>query len=203
MARQRSMIAGMTDYTGVPLDDILQHMRAWRENLTGDVVALGHMAARLQALPDGPEKGGGRDHARYFSDLLGRYIADFDRLIAELPAGVRPRHVEMVGQLFESSRQAEDSCVLFKQRYRLDMRGDEDPAVAICSEIYVRTREAVIDLLDLSNVLLRLQTYVGEPAIVSPSAPISDALELKPNVFGLGINLNYIIGKFIRRKPSK
>jgi hypothetical protein len=195
-------MAGMTDYTGVPLDDILEHMRAWRENLATDVVALGNMLARLQALPDGPEKGGGRDHAMYFVDLLGRYMADFDRLIAEIPTGVRPRHVEMVRQLSDSSRGAEDLCVLFKQRYRLDMRGDDEPAIALCSEIYVRTREAVIDLLDLSNVLPRLQTYVAEPASVSPSAPLADALELKPNMFGLGINLNYIISRLMRRKPS-
>jgi hypothetical protein len=31
MVHKRSIMAGMTDYTGVSLDDILVHLREWKE----------------------------------------------------------------------------------------------------------------------------------------------------------------------------
>jgi len=60
--------------------------------------------------------------------------------------------------------------------------------------IYAETRDQIIDYQDLSNVRYRLQALVGIPPETEREAMKDiDALELKPNFFGLGINLNHII----------
>ena len=207
MVRPRSLFAGDTDYTGVPLADIIAHLEGWRAALREDIAVSNNIRQRLLLNAQSPAVRDGEEFADYFVDLFERFAGDFDRLLGELPRGVRQRHVEIVAQMYRAARDADTFCVRFKQRHNLDALSPNDPVQNILAEFYRLNRDAVINMFDLSNVISRLKTYVEEgsarveasltvPGVEAPSA--LNALELKPNFFGLGMNLNYLIDRWLR-----
>lgn len=116
MPRPRSLFAGDTDYTGVALADIIEHLTDWRDVLGTDAVAFKNIGSRIAALPPSALKTEAVAHAHYFADLCSRFAYDFSRLVREIPHGVDERHIETLQQLFVSSREAEERCIRFKQR---------------------------------------------------------------------------------------
>ena len=202
MTIKRSLFVGDTDYTGVPLDDILEHFRDWKAGLETDLVMIENLRARIaQELSAPADRNAGVEFLNYIRDRFSRYVGDFTRLLDEVPYGVHERHVAILEQLCEDARRVDDGCVLFKQRNNLegvDFAGD-DPQ-ALLADMYAALRDSVVDLFDLCNVIPRLRTFVGAPSSVrAPETSITGVLELKPNLFGLGLNLNYLFDKFLRR----
>jgi hypothetical protein len=183
------MFPGSTDYTGVDLEDILADLRDWRDGLAHADVFLGNVRARLAKITgDDAMVKDGLGYLDYFTDLFRRYHSDFLRVLPELPRGVRDRHVTTLRQLYESSRTEETYCVNFKQTHYLDALVSSNEAQMTLAEIYAFTRDEVVNLRDLGNVVHRLAAFVTDESVEGPS----NALELKPNFFGLGLNLNYV-----------
>jgi hypothetical protein len=191
MSRPRSLFSGDTDYTGVSLADILEHLGHWHEGFESDIEYLGNVRRRLTALEplDGNEVRLGLEFLDHFVDLFTRYRDDVARLERDLPDSVMERHVQLTRQLRQSAVTEEKLCVLFKQQHYLDALVPSNRVQNTLAEIYRCTRDTVIGMRDLSNVATRLETYVGTQAPRAESAV--NALELKPNVFGIGVNLNY------------
>jgi len=205
MSHRRSIFAGMTDYTGVDLDTIVEHLKEWKENtdktiksLEGYIVLVRENWDRL----DGP--GDIESYLRFFIDLFKRYSVDFTRLINELPFNIEKRHVDILEQIYESSKLEEKQCVSFKHDHIVRSLKDESLRYSLIDKIYEDTRNMIIDYKDLSKFAYRLKTFVGtkRKELETPLAGI-DALELKPNIFGIGINLNHLIKRFFRIYKSK
>src|SRR3954471_19654986 len=102
MTRSRSIMAGMTDYTGVPLTDILEHFADWRAGLDYSVMGLGNIRARLATHTEDRRAADGLGFLDHFVDLFRRFADDCGRLATEMPTGVRTRHVAVVSQMYES-----------------------------------------------------------------------------------------------------
>ena len=181
----------MTDYTAVSLDDILDHLRDWEDACKRDAQRLSDIGARIAHRVSTGSSSEGIAFCEDFSDWFTRYKADIARLRAELPHGVRERHLELLRQLYQGSKEADAGCVQFKRDHRLDARDPRDELQNTLAEAYRVARDGVINVFDLSNVIPRLRTFVSEAAEAPGDA--MDALELKPNLFGLGVNLNYLI----------
>lgn len=191
MPRRRALMAGGTDYTGVSLTDILEHLRDWRrwtaetiEKLEGYRSDVERRAELLEA-PREVER-----YINYFVDLLDRYLSDLDRVIKELPSRVRPRHVEIVEQIYRSSRHEEDRCVQFKQDY-LERQIQHNEVRGLLEHIYAESRDQLIDFRDFSNLAPRLRTFVADPA-TADQEPI---FVLRPNLWGVGLNLRPLWGR--------
>lgn len=93
MTRPRSILPGDTDSTGVPLGDILDHLRAWSDVLTEESMYLGNVRRRLALLGESASVRDGLEFPDYGGDLFERYSGDVDRLRAELTTLVVPRHI--------------------------------------------------------------------------------------------------------------
>ncbi len=67
----------------------------------------------------------------------------------------------------------------------------------LLDDIYAETRDEIINYADLHNVIPRLKTYIGSKLKQEDNHGLTiddtEAIELKPNIFGIGLNLNYII----------
>lgn len=187
----------MTDYTGVTLADILAHFRDWQVGLQDSVAVLGNIRTRLESAGPDPRISDGLETIDAFIDLFDRYLDDFERLLKEMPRGVLPRHIETVRQLYESAAFEEGQCVAFKRNYHLDALQDRDRVQNIFAEVYRLTRDELIDMKDLSNVVSRLRAVAVTPGeVAAPSDSAVNALELKPNFFGVGLNLNWMIDRW-------
>ena len=183
MPRKRAMIAGMTDYTGVGMEDILAHFRDWQRMTEETIPALRQLRkkveSRLEVFEDPTDV---LDYIDHFCDLFERYASDFRRLVEELPRGVRESHVETVSQLYSSSRLEDKECVDFKREFiQHGLRNEQ--ARPTLDAIYSETRNTVIDYRDLSNLVARLRAFS-----TSPPQP-AELLQLRPSFHGVGIDL--------------
>jgi hypothetical protein len=109
---------------------------------------------------------------------------------------VRQAHVELVEQLYRSTRIEDRNCFGFADEYINTALRDER-ARPLLDEIYGKTRDQIADLMDLSNVRSRRLTFVDLPTEERFSP--NEALHLKPNIFGFGFNVNYI-WKWVKTK---
>jgi diguanylate cyclase (GGDEF)-like protein len=161
---RRSTIAGMTDYTGVPLGDIFSHIGDWRDETVHCVEELRRLDREVEAHQERLDWSDDiREYIAFFIDLLGRYVGDFDRLLRDMPLSVSDAHVEVIRQIYESSRHEEDRCVTFKREHII--RGLKDEKLRwLVDEIYSQSRGMLIDYRDLSNIVPRLRTFVGTVA---------------------------------------
>jgi ribosomal protein S18 len=197
MGTLRSAWRGGTDYTGVPLDDICVHLRAWRESTRELIHRLKNYESqvtqnvkRIEYVDDV------KDFILLSIDLFSRFLSDYDRLLAEIPTGVTEAHVEIISQIVRRSDYHEKSCVQFKHDH-IERNLKDESMRQLLDRIYSDTANEIVNYSDLHNVIPRLRTYIGSRPKGGDkyrlSAEDADVLELKPNVFGIGLNLNYVI----------
>jgi pyrimidine deaminase RibD-like protein len=164
----RALFAGMTDYTGIPLEIILSHLEKWRNNSTSTVDTLNRLENQVLACEDRldfPREI--LEYISFFRDLFSRYAADFDRLLNELPNGVTSAHVELLQQLYKSAVFEERLCIRFKKEH-IERRLKEESLRGLIDRIYAESRDMLIDCKDLSNLAPRLTTFVGTQRRNSP-----------------------------------
>jgi GGDEF domain-containing protein len=159
--RKRSLMAGMTDYTGVSMDVILAHLRDWRDETAGAIEALRRLDRAVdQHRNDLNWPDEIRGYVEFFIDLLGRYLGDFDRLLSEMPRLVTAAHVEIVQQIYDSASHEEEYCLRFKRDHIVRPMKDEELRW-LGDDIYEQSKSMMIDYHDLSNLVRRLRTFVA------------------------------------------
>jgi|GEM_PF-5550601 len=197
MARQRSVFRGGTDYTGVSLKDIFEHFKEWRDSTQELIQKLTEYKSQVT------ENKNKLNHSEDITDfidisidLFKRFLSDYDRLLLDIPKGVTEAHIEILDQIVNRSDYHEDYCVQFKHEHIEKSLLDESMR-PLLDDIYADTRNEIINYADLKNVITRLKTYVGIKLKWEDNAGLTindtEALELKPNIFGIGLNLNYIL----------
>ena len=206
MTRRRSIVRGGTDYTGVSLEDIFEHLKDWRVS-TEEL--LRNLKKHKFKVIENKYKIEMADAVISFIDasidIFNRFLYDFDRILAELPSQVTESHIEIISQILRGSEFHENYCVRFDQDHIEKSLRDESMR-PLLDAIYADTRDEIINYSDLSNVMPRLRTYIGSGLKKSGrriSADDIEAFELKPNLFGIGLNLNYIIKKVKRLFAKK
>lgn len=194
--RVRSYLAGMTDYTGISLEDVHAHLRDWLANTDKTIDVLRGYREKVEnesnLLKNPREVISFIDH---FVDLFTRYRNDLERLMTETKNEVTASHIEIVNQLYKSSMLEEQSTIRFRDDWVYKTLPHEEMR-PLLDGIYGNTRDMLIDYRDLSNLTPRLKTFVRGGSSSSEAFP---ELHLKPNMFGIGININRILGRLLGR----
>jgi hypothetical protein len=210
MTRQRSEIQGGTDYTGISLPDIYEHLRQWRKSTNELIQKLTKYKSQVIIEQNKIDYADDViDFIELSIDLFSRFLSDYDRLLAEIPRGVTEIHIEIISQIVTRSDYHERSCVQFKHNH-IEKNLRDESMRPLLDHIYAETRGEVINYSDLHNVIPRLKTYIGSKLKGDDRHRLTvddtDFLELKPNVFGIGLNLNYVIkrlkGMFSKGLPN-
>lgn len=200
MGHQRSLLAGMTDYTGVSLSDILADFENWLKLTSETVEKLQRYAGKIEknkSLIENPREV--LSFIYFFIDLFERYRNDLEKLLREMPDGIVDAHIETVKQLYESSKLEEDYTIRFKSDWICKSLLHEEMR-PLLDDIYGDTRNLIVDYRDLSNVVKRLR------ALLRPQTESDEVLkdfQLKPNFFGIGVNLNRVFARFRKGKKNK
>lgn len=195
MAYERHYLAGWTDYTGVSLEDIVRHLGDWANSTRDTIDRLKGYRRRTTesaALLENPIEVLG--YLDFFIDLFGRYLADIERLLIEIPSGVTEAHLQIVDQIYRSVKREDDGTVQFKNDWVYKTLPHEEMR-PLLDNIYGETRNMLVDYRDLSNLVPRLKTFVGAHPQQSEFLP---DVQLKPGLFGIGVNLNRLIPKVHR-----
>lgn len=161
MTRPRSILRGGTDYTCVSLEDILGHFKEWRESTNALIRKLTSLKSKaIKSKKNIDHVDDVIDFINLSIDLFGRFLFDWDRLLAEIPEGVTEAHIEMLTQIIKRSEHHEKACVNFKHDHIEKELRDESMRFLL-DAIYADTRNEIINYTDLHNVIPRLQTYLG------------------------------------------
>lgn len=200
MVHQRNILAGMTDYTGVSLEDILSDFEGWLKLTSKTIEKLQGYITKVEGnkdLIENPREV--LSFLHFFINLFERYRNDLETLINEMPAGVVEAHIEIVKQLYESSKLEEDYTIRFKNDWVHKSLPYEEMRLLL-DDIYGETRNIIVDYRDLSNIISRLKTFLRP---MTKSDEVLKDLQLKPSFFGVGLNLNRILARFRNRKKKK
>lgn len=195
MAHERSYLAGMTDYTGVGLDNIHVHLREWMENTDktiNDLRRYRESAENQSSLLKNSKQI--ISYIDYFIDLFSRYRSDLERLVDETKESVSAAHVEIISQLYKSSTVEEQTTIQFRDDWVYRSLPHEEIR-PLLDDVYRDTRDRLIDFRDLSNLAPRLKTFIRDSSPLS--SEVLQDLHLKPNIFGIGININRIMGRLL------
>jgi hypothetical protein len=195
MAIQKSILAGMDDYTGAELSDILSeidHFISYTERSIGELPVL-----RLKVDQEPEKFDSPTDLIEYIDDFKNkfkRYLIELRRVRGEVGKSIENRHVETIGNLFVSSEFDEKDCRRFKNDNICRSLKDESVR-PIVDRIYEVTMSVAVDYRNLSNLRACLERFVGTVFNQNESAvdTANQYIELKPNIFGIGLNLNNVI----------
>lgn len=195
MAIQRSILAGMTDYTGAELDDITKELDGFITHTESSIEKLSVLTTKVNQTPDKFDAPDDLlEHIEEFKSKFGRYLIELRRVRGEVETSIENRHVESINNLFTISQFDEKECRRFKNDNICRSLKDESVR-HIVDEIYTVTMGVAVYYRDLSNMSGCLERYVGT-IFKQKQSPIKTAdkiIDLKPNFFGFGLNLNYVL----------
>jgi hypothetical protein len=193
MVISRSGLAGCSDFSAATLDELVDQFRQWRDIVRETQAAIRrHEHSESGGVPKNAEA---RSFLRFALAELDGFDSNLSRLVQELPGGVTHGHVLLVRTMNSRNDQFRQHCIAFKG----EVLGKQYSEVF--ADIYRETRGTVEEFSDFGNVAIPLETFVGatNSGMKDDRIKALEALELKPNIAGLGLNLNYLLGK-LRRK---
>jgi len=195
MAIQRSILAGMTDYTGAELKDIIEELDIFISLTKRSIKELSNLDIKVQQAPEKFDFPNDIiDHINEFNNKFSRYLIELRRVREEVENSIETRHVESIKNLFINSQFDETACRRFKNDNICRSLKDESVR-PIVDKIYEVTMGVAVDYRNLSNMKACLERFVGTAFKKNESAieAADKIFDLKPNVFGIGLNLNNAI----------
>lgn len=198
MSVSHGLFAGTSTFNGASIDEVLTYLRESLKSTLSAIRELERLRHRCNdELCDQAEIGRVDAFAERLIRNLGESAANLQRLVTEIPRGVLAAHVELLEQTYIAANRHETTAARMMDDLRYDPSISSEQANWFIERVFSVAREMFVDHQDLPNLAGRLRTFVGVPLehpSVSPNA--LHMLELKPNVFGLGINLNAVLGWF-------
>ncbi len=157
----RTTVAGMTDYSHQSLDTILNDLGNWSTTL---VKTIAHLENNKQKLIDNEYwKTTDDDFKWIFARAHMFYttaLTEINEIRDQMPLEVQPNHVtrlERIGKTsYEINMEWGDTW-----HNRMKPKQYGDPNFIILEDLYAKSRDMAVDLMDLSNVADRLKDYIG------------------------------------------
>ena len=181
-------------YLGLTLNDIRQNFITSRDETEITIDALSECL--IETISNSAQLKNADDIVFYIeciTEELQGFRNIFDWLIEELPKAVKEKHYEMLLEIAEYAKDLDYVCLEFKRQHLEGPLKDESMRWLL-DRIYKESRSQMLAYRSLFNLAMNLKTFVGTPeSDRSLSIDDLDILELKPNIFGIGLNLNYLI----------
>lgn len=165
MVIRRSDISPSLSGEGIVLvDDILEHLRAWNANTLETIESLrvarqgvGENAAQFES-PDAA-----LEYIDFFVNVFSRAAADLERVVAEVPHGVRRAHVDTLRQIASNAAAEQRRCLLFRDKW-ISRPLPYEQIRPLLSKIAMETRDQLEDYGELKNAAARLEELAGPEA---------------------------------------
>jgi len=165
MVRMRSGISPPLGGDGIMLvDDILEHLRAWNADTLETIESLRvarkgvEEHARQFESPDAA-----LEYIGFFTDVFSRAAADLERVVAEVPQGVRQAHVDMLRQIASNASAEQRRCLLFRDKW-ISRPLPYEQIRPLISQIAADTRDQLEDYGELKHAAARLEELAGPEA---------------------------------------
>ena len=162
--RRRDLSPSLGGEGIVLVDDILEHLRAWQADTLETIESLrvarqgvGEHAGQFES-PDAA-----LEYIAFFVDVFSRAAADLERVVAEVPQGVRRAHVDLLRQIASNAAAEQRRCLLFRDKW-ISRPLPFEQIRPLLNQIARETRDQLEDYGELKNAAARLEELVGPEA---------------------------------------
>ena len=199
----RVMEAGLTDYSHQTLPDIVSDLRNWLVDLKQTQTVLDDTISSL--VERNYWQGvyiGMKDALNYSRKLFATSIQEIEAILAEIETKVKPHHVLRLRKLGQAAYGLNsDLGRMWHREYPDHQKDYNNPDFRTVDHLYAQTRDMAADMLDLTNAAGRLSDFVGTAVSKSSVAHIlNNIVDLRPNLFGIGLNINNLLKRILRSK---
>ena len=165
MVIRRSDISPSLSGEGIVLvDDILEHLRAWKANTLETIESL--RVARQGVVENAGQfesPDASLEYIDFFVDVFSRAAADLERVVAEVPQGVRRAHVDLLRQIASNAAAEERRCLLFRDKW-ISRPLPYEQIRPLLNQIATKTRDQLEDYGELKNAAARIEELAGPEA---------------------------------------
>jgi ActR/RegA family two-component response regulator len=187
----RATSAGMTDYSHQSLENILKDLENW--SVTIKRIML-HLETQKQILiTNGYWESANSDfkwiYARAFM-LYTTALTEVFEIKEQLPVEVQNNHVTRLNHIGTTSYEINmEWGTVWHKEVNPKQYGDQN--FKILEDLYAKSRDMAIDLMDLSNVAERLKDYVGRKGSIMHSDTSGTSINVN---IGRDFSGNLVIG---------
>lgn len=117
------------------------------------------------------------------AELFEACLNEFNRLVSEIPEGVKDYHVDMIADIIKRSLYHDDSCVDYKREYIRKYIRNKVPDQSmrpLIETIYGHTRDQVVSYKYLADLNKRLTTYIVKKPEQSKTLAENNRQKRKP-----------------------
>lgn len=159
MVRRRDRLPGLEDESVVLLDDVLEHLRLWTGETLATVEALkGYREEIEQHAKQLENPRAIVEYIDFFDDVFRSSAAEFERLVAEVPQGIRREHVDALRQIASNSALEQRRCVIFRDKWINKILPYEEMR-PLLDGISLASRDQLSDYRELNLAAARLETF--------------------------------------------
>ena len=162
--RRRDISPSLSGEGIVLVDDILEHLRVWSANTLETIESL-------RVARQGVEDNAGQfespdavlEYIMFFVDVFSRAAADLERVVAEVPRGVRRAHVDTLRRIASHAAAEERRCLLFRDKW-VSRPLPYEQIRPLLDQIATDTRDQLGDYGELKDAAARLEELIGPEA---------------------------------------
>lgn len=181
MAERRFTIQGFRDYRGVQLPDIIEDIEGHRDRLATAIEEFKSLQAEVKKnakFLDDPD--GLLDRIDYIVGLFKGHWDDLVRLSAELPLGVEERHIEIMGEIYESCKyENREGYSSFKREY-ISRKLKDEARRELLDRVCTLYGSTAFSFLIFNGIKSRLQTFLGKKLSSTLRESVSDLEDERP-----------------------
>jgi len=152
-----------TEESAAPLDGILQLLRQFRTGAmeTSDLLRSSRLVVESNTKQlENPKAV--LEYVDFFLDLIGRTVADLDRLAAELPERVERAHLELLRQLANNAAAEQRRCLIFRDKW-INKPLPYEQMRSVLNQISTDSRDQLTEYKNLLGAADRLEVLAGAP----------------------------------------
>ncbi|MBX2991557.1 MAG: hypothetical protein KF749_10380 [Bacteroidetes bacterium] len=198
----RSLMAGDTDYSSQTLSEMSGDLKQW-------IHSLRETCKTLKGVRDELQQSGYWDNVYAgFKDLIVHCMSIYDRaaneiqeVVSELTQEIQSHHVARLRSIGDTARGINQELgQMWHREYPQHLMDYENSDFRKVEKLYCESRDMAAGMLDLKNLATRLENFIGKKMQTENSRlGINQLIELKPNFFGIGLNINALIHRIFRK----
>lgn len=203
----RALIVGSTDYSSQSLEEIKTDLDAWVSSLSSSIETLeSYKQLLIESNYWTSVYGPFRSLVEKTIYLFRSYKNEIESIVVEMNSTIQDNHVKRLLRIGENGLAINlKNGSLWHRQYPDNLKDYNNDQFGIVESIYGEIGDMAGDLQDLCNVANKLGDFIGfsnktNKSIISEA---NDVIDLKPNFFGLGININALFKKIFKKTKQK
>lgn len=173
----RGLIAGSTDYSHQTFEDMMLDLNEWIENLHNVQTLFNENIKKLKEVDYWKKVDCSFQSLVYYS--LKFFItaeSEISAISKEIQSEVKPHHIARIRKLYVTSAELDDDFGrIWHREYKDKEYGEE--YFDLVEDLYGEGRDMAVDMRDLSNLVGRLEDFIGRTGDIEGQYNIAEILD--------------------------